>query len=400
VRGLKYITYGNHSGYGLAALAYARALRNAGVPVWWVPLFARNGRDAQWRAGDGLSALTIARHIETDATVRDLPALLDATREKPYDTVLVHTVPEKWPALVEAGKRNVGYTVWETDTLPAHWRPLLDLPDKVLVPCTMNRTVFVDGGVARPVVVVPHIRRHVWSHETAADGAALREQLGVPHDHFVFYSIAVWDPRKALADLIGVYSRAFCGDDKVSLVLKTSAVIDPLALERAAAPNVAARVRALQDAIAAETGRPPAHIAVLAADEVAGRVVDALHATGDCYVSLTHGEGWGIGAFDAATLGKPVLIAPFGGPADYLPADYPGFIDYRMEPVSGWVEGASFQPPQRWAQADPVDASRKMRDAVTRYLSLLEPAAVASERIVNRYAEPVVARELIAALDD
>ena len=108
MRGIKYITYGNHSGYGLAALAYVRALHNAGVPVWWVPLFARNGHDAEWRPEDGLAALPLALHAGSDATVRDLPALLDATREKPYDTVLVHTVPEKWPVFVEAGKHNIG----------------------------------------------------------------------------------------------------------------------------------------------------------------------------------------------------------------------------------------------------------------------------------------------------
>jgi len=235
-------------------------------------------------------------------------------------------------------------------------------------------------------------------HTLTREGNEVREQLGVPQDHFVFYSIGVWDARKALADLVGVFSRAFCADDKVSLVLKTSAFIDPLALEREEGPEVVERVRALQDAVAAETGRAPARVAVIAADEIAARAVDALHATGDCFVTLTHGEGWGMGVFDAATLGKPVLLAPFGGPADYLPADYPGFIDYRMTPVSGWVESASFQPPQRWAQPDPVDAGRKMRTMVARYAEFLEPAALASERIVNRYAEPVIARALIDAL--
>ena len=127
-------------------------------------------------------------------------------------------------------------------------------------------------------------------------------------------------------------------------------------------------------------------------------MIDALHATGECFVSLSHGEGWGMGAFDAATLGKPVLIAPYGGPAEYLPSGYPGFIDYAMAPVSGWTAGASFAPPQRWAQPDPEDAARKLRSVVARHADFLEPAAIASERIANRYAEPVVGRTLVAAL--
>jgi glycosyltransferase involved in cell wall biosynthesis len=259
--------------------------------------------------------------------------------------------------------------------------------------------VFLEAGITRPVAVVPHIRRHGWTAGSSADGVALRDQLGIPRDHFLFYSINVWDPRKALADLVTAFARAFCGDDKVSLLLKTSTAMHPLALERAWAGGIAERVSALQDAIVGETGKAPAHIRVIAADDVAGRVIDALHATGDCYVSLTHGEGWGMGAFDAAACGKPLLITPYGGPTDYLPHDYPGFIDYKMVRVSGWTPDASHQPPQRWAQADLVDAERKLRRMVVRHSEFMEPAAVAAEHILNRYAEPVVARELIAAVD-
>lgn len=270
--------------------------------MWWAPLISRDGRDRPWRPQDGLSALSLAWHAENDVTLRDLAALLEATGKRPYDTVITHTVPERWPDLIEPGKRNVGYTVWETDTVPSHWPPLLNLPERVFVPCEMNRTVFVQGGVTRPIVVVPHIRRHSWTAGSTIDGVALRRELGVPQDHFVFYSINVWDPCKALADLVRVFARTFCGDDKVTLALKTSTEIGALALERKTAKGIAQRVRDLRDSIAAETGRTPANIALLAADEIAGRVIDALHATGDCFVSMTHGEGWGMGAFDAATL--------------------------------------------------------------------------------------------------
>ena len=38
----------------------------------------------------------------------------------------------------------------------------------------------------------------------------------------------------------------------------------------------------------------------------------ALHARGDCFVSLCHSEGWGLGSFEAAALGNPVLITNYG----------------------------------------------------------------------------------------
>jgi glycosyltransferase involved in cell wall biosynthesis len=397
--GVRYYSYPDHSGYGLAALAYVRALHNAGIPVWWTPLLYRDGAHHPWRHDDGVAALPIALHAENDPALHDFSALIKATGPTPYDTVVLHTVPEHWPGLVERDKRNIGYTVWEADALPAHWPPLLNVPDKVLVPCAINQTLFAKGGVKRPVDVVPHIRRHAWNAGSSADGSALRRELGVPEDHFVFYSINVWDPRKAIQDLVAVFARTFCGDDKVTLIVKTSTEVHPLARDRHLPGGIPERVRALNAEIARETGRPPAHIVVLAADGVAGRVIDALHATGDCFVSLSHGEGWGMGAFDAATFGKPVLIAPYGGPAEYLPAGYPGFLDYTMVPVSGWTAAASFGPPQCWAQPDTEDAARKLRTVVARHADFLEPAALASEQIANRYAEPVIARTLVAALD-
>jgi glycosyltransferase involved in cell wall biosynthesis len=125
----------------------------------------------------------------------------------------------------------------------------------------------------------------------------------------------------------------------------------------------------------ATTGKPPPRIAVVAADGIAGRTIDAIHAIGDCYVSLAHGEAWGMAAFDAAALGKPVLLCAFGGPADYLGPDYPGLIEYHMEPVSGWQPESSYRSPQRWAVADPTATSRLLRRMVSHHADFLEPAA-------------------------
>jgi glycosyltransferase involved in cell wall biosynthesis len=400
ITGIKYISYPEHSGYGLSALAYVRALHNSGVPVWWAPLVYRGNLQRTWQLEDGLEELPLACEAQNDASLQDVSALARNTGQKPYDTVVLHTVPENWPQLIESGKRNVGYTVWETDALPSHWLPLLNAPEKVLVPCIMNHELFTRAGVTNPVHTVPHIRRHAWNAVSPADTAGLRRQLDIPDDHFVFYSIGVWDPRKAHGDLVTAFAREFSGHDRVSLVLKTSTLVHRLALDRETAGGIRQLVRSQLDAIAAETRRPPPHVAVIAADGVAGRLIDTLHALGDCFVSLTHGEGWGIGAFDAAALGKPVLITGYGGPLEYLGNDYPGLIPHAMVPVSGWAAKASFQAPQRWAQSDAFEAGRLMRRMVTRYVDFLEPAALASERILNCYSEPVVARQLIAALDD
>ena len=168
--GLRIHSFVEPSGYGLAAIAYVRALVNAGVPVRWEPL-VRVG-EAVRPAGPG-HPFPLSMLATDDESLDDLPALLAATsRPIACDTIVAHTVPEHWPQLFAPGMRNVGYTVWETDRIPAHWRTLLDRADRVLVPCAFNRDTFVAGGVRAPVRVVPHIRRHAWNAFTPGDLAA------------------------------------------------------------------------------------------------------------------------------------------------------------------------------------------------------------------------------------
>lgn len=63
-------------------------------------------------------------------------------------------------------------------------------------------------------------------------------------------------------------------------------------------------------------------------DRVAG-----LHARGECFVSLTHGEGWGIPAFDACACGNPVVITGWGGQLEHLDGDASSLADRASDPV-------------------------------------------------------------------
>jgi hypothetical protein len=399
--GVKYIAYGNCSGYGLSGLAYVRALHNAGVPVWWQPSFLGGPADTIWRPDDGLAALPLARAATGDAALSDLPALTQRLcRPIDYDTVIMHSVPEHWPRIAEHGVQNIGCTTWETDVLPEHWPPLLAMPDKLFVPSKSNGDLFARGARAKPVHVLPHIRRHAWNTAMSDEKLAFRRKLGIPGDHFIFYTIGVWDPRKALGELVALFARQFSARDKVTLLIKTSAKPSSFAAGMEPDAPIAALVRAEVDRAYADTGVSAAPIALVAAEDVSGRTIDILHAVGDCYVSLTHGEGWGLGAYDAATLGKPVLITGWGGHVDYLGTDYPGLIRYAMRPVSGWLHGASYGPTQQWAVADPLDAGRRLRRIVSRYADQLAAATTVRERILNAFAEPVIARRMLAAIDD
>ena len=398
-RGVLYCGSGDLSGYGQAAIAYVRALVNAGVPVQWIPLdwLPRRMAPGSWTSPDGRPR-RLLEQCGTHGHLADVPTLVGLTRAPvAHDVVVVHAPPEAWPQVFEPGKRNIGVTVWETDRAPAHWLPLMRQADAVIVPCEFNRAAFLRSGLDKPVRVVPHIRRHCWREYTPADVARARAQLGIPGGNCVFYTINAWDPRKNMPALVRAFARAFAADSPASLLVKTGATGHGEAPFYANMPTRELVLRAMQDA-AAESGRPMAQVVMVDA-ELDGDGIDLIHALGDVYVSLSHSEGWGLGAFEAATLGKPVIMTAWGGQCEFLGGAWPGAVPYRLEAVPLWPpHQPSYFPSQRWAAPDPDAAVALMRAAADAAPGMRAGAHAIRERIVRGYAEPVVVETLLEAI--
>ena len=392
-RAIRYYGAADFSGYGQAAIAYVRALVNADVPVQWIPLDW-----APQRMQIGTWSRPLLQQHGRDGWLADLPTLIERTSAPvAYDTVVAHAPPEFWPFAFEAGKRNIGYAAWETDRAPAHWLPLMRQADRVVVPSAHNRDAFLRSGLSKPIVVVPHIRRHRWCEFSPSDIAAARADLGIPEDYRVFYSINAWDPRKALPDLIDAFARAFGESDRVALLIKTDATghsAGPLYMRRATRELA---TQAISDA-AAQLGRASPMI-VLHDEKLDADTIDLIHAVGDVFVSLSRGEGFGLGAFEAATLGKPVIMTGYGGHTEFFGDDWPGAIPYRLAPVPLWPPDLpSYFPSQRWAEPDLAAASGLMREIADDPVPAQMAASRIRESIVERYAEPVIVEQFLDAI--
>lgn len=398
-RGIRYYGFGGLSGYGQATIAYVRALVNAGMPVQWIPLDWTPERMSagSWTSADGRRQQLLER-CGSWGHLADVPALVESTSAAvAHDVVVVHAPPESWPSLFEPGKRNIGMTVWETDRAPAHWLPPMRQSDAVIVPCEFNRAAFARSGLDKPMRVVPHIRRHCWREYTLADVARARAQLGIPAGNRVFYTINAWNPRKNMPALVRAFARAFSADSPVSLLIKTDATGNGQAPFYPYMPTREMLLRAMQEATA-ENGRPMAQV-VLVDAELDGDGIDLIHALGDVYVSLTHGEGWGLGAFEAATLGKPVLMTAWGGQCEFLGDAWPGAVPYRLEAVPLCPpHKPTYFPSQRWAAPDLDAAIALMRAAADAAPGMIAGVHTIREHIVRAYAEPIVIGKLLEAV--
>ena len=391
MKGLKYISWGDTTGYAVAAKAYVNALVDAGVNLTWAPMMP----------GAGL--------YEFQDVTSWPSATLSPVCNRPieYDRVVIHTVPEYYPEWIarerQPGRRIFGYTVWELETLPSRWPAILNQLDGLMVPCHWNADVFRRSGVHVPIHVVPHLSQFLHaSAPTDADRSALRRRLGrhaASDQRFVFYTIGFWTNRKAPYLSLEAYLQAFSADDPVLMIVKTCAK-DITRWHRhwrngfrRRHPSPLASVRKI---LRQYPGRAP--VVVITDEDLSDGEMLALHEMGDCFTSLTRTEGWGLGAFEAARLGKPVIMTGYGGQLDYLAPDVAYLVDYQLVPVHEPIWAASYKPSDLWAEPSVATAATLMRDVFDDQSSARARGDRLASRIAHEFSESSIVELMMKAL--
>lgn len=371
--GLRYISLTGISGYAQAARRYLLGLVGQGLPVTWTPMTYGSTWGMEFEPFEGRSV--------GDAELDPV-----CNRQIPYDVVLLHTPPEYYPRLqaMLPGRRLAAYAAWETERAPRSWRTWLRRIELLLVPCRWNRDVLRRGGFGAPLEVVPHslMPGHTPLPPAPGDDGA-----------FAFYSINVWADRKAVDRTLTAYMNAFTARDSVRFVLKTTE--RHLSLRVPFTGWWPVRTRVLAERIRQRHANPPP--VTLLTDPLPESRIRDLHRHGDCYVSLSRGEGWGLGAFDAAASGRPVVMTGYGGQTEFLTPDLAYLVSYRMtappfRPLLDYEFG------HRWAEPDVSEAARLLRHVYEQRAESREKASVLARRLCERYRADVVAMELWGCL--
>ncbi len=370
---LRYVSFHEPSGYGESARAYVLALARSGVPVTWTPLVWSRWPRPAYRAFTGRGV--------GDPELDPL-----CNRPLEVDTVMVHTVPEYFPAWREraAGARLVGYTVWETDRLPRAWPPLLESVDALAVPSAWSRDVMRQAGVRTPVHVVPHL--------PCEPTPGPRWDGGLGEGTVVFYTVGPWTERKAPWLVVEAFARAFRSSDAVALVLRTS--------ERPRSQGLAGRFSSTRRLVAGLLGRhPDPPRVVLLTEPLSCEHMAALRRRGDCYVSLSRAEGFNLPAFEAATQGTPVIATRFGAHLEILPEDAADLVDCRLVPVDDPAGAPSYTPDQRWAEPDVDHAAALMRRVVEDRAGAAARGRALAEHVRAHFAPEEILVGLVRVLE-
>ncbi len=333
------------SGYGAAARAYVHALHEAGIKLTVIDTGAR------------------------PAQLRDplITSLLGT--DKQADFHLLHGIPPNWAGQAYGMRNVIAMTVWETETMPPQWRNPLTHAIDVWLPCRFNTEVF-GRALARETFCLPH------PLAVRADGPPAApdfERLGIGHQDFLVYACFEWQDRKNPRGAMQAFLRGLATESDAVLLLKTN-------------PGAAALAAAMLSEVRAETGAQGRIILCCEAWEDAE--IAALHARGDCYLSLHKGEGWGYPLFEAACRGTPVVATGYSGPLDYLDPAHHWLVRHQTAPVRQTY--LYYKPSMSWSEPDLDHAAEGLRWVYENR----EAARARAEQAARRLNETYCAREI------
>jgi glycosyltransferase involved in cell wall biosynthesis len=321
--------FGAPLGHGAAAHLCALELRAAGVDVREIDMTAAVGAPVE------------------NATARQDPNDGAAILLMNPDTAM-HALSRGGAEHI-AGRRVIGYWVWELETPPPHWRVGRDLVHEIWTPSAFSATA-ARAAFDAPVLVVPHpAALRPPTPPTVQARRAIRKRLGIGEDDFVAlqsFSAASSLERKNPLAAIAAFRDAFGSDPRARLVLRMS--------QGDRYPLARARLRA-----AARAAGPG--VTLIDAGDHAELM--ALYAGCDVYLSLHRSEGFGLNLAEAMLAERAVIATGWSGNLDFMDEESAALVPATLAPVRDpqriyAVAGA------RWAEPDhdaAVEALRRLR---------------------------------------
>ena len=137
---------------------------------------------------------------------------------------------------------------------------------------------------------------------------------------------------------------------------------------------------------------------ILLTDELSDIEMCELHNRGDCYISLARSEGWGLGAFEAAGNGKPVIMTGFGGQLDFLRSGLAYLVKYNLVAINNISGCKTYTSNQHWAEPDLAHAKEMLREVYKSSDIAKSNGKKLQEYVLNKFDSNKVIKDLLVAI--
>ena len=322
---------------------------------------------------------------------------IDAGASLQADFSLQVTVPNEW---VRICHKNIGLTAGiETDRISDSWVRGTHLVDKIIVPSEHSKAGFLGAqtsvkdpltGAARDITVDTPIDVVSFPHRNT-EVAELPELENSIDTKFNFLTVAQVSPRKNLESSLVAFLEEFHNESDVGYILKVNirnnSIVD--------LDNTRVAIKSLLQNFPERKCKVYLTHGNFTDEEMAGLYTSD---KADCYVTASHGEGFALPVFEAASHGLPVVAPDWGGYVDYTSfkptsrskkeKTHLVTVDYKVAPVqdeavwTGVIEKNS-----NWCFVDVSDLKVKMRSVYTETEKYTKQAKKLQKHILENYSE-------------
>lgn len=249
-------------------------------------------------------------------------------------------------------RARISFTLFETNKCPMRWIECLNSYsfDEVWVPANFLKTAFVESGIKKDKVKVVPMGIDIHRYNPGNKPLKVKGASG-----FKFLTVMDCSFRKAPGPLLKAYLEEFRNKEDVCLIFK--------AYNMDGSDFSRDKIRELIREAKKETGgtAPVIFVGHIMPDSLMPR----MFRSGDIYVNVSRGEGWGLGELSSMASGLPQIMTKSSAHLDYGTDDNCLWVDCNEEEITNidFLTDAPMFLKHKWWEPSIPFLRRQMRYA-------------------------------------